>query len=127
METRPIDQIAAILGLTAEETPAYCDSVRADFPVGRPPSNQDIAQALNELQPSNVAPAEVAKRAREIAEVRRASKPVLRRAKAASVGVGRAHAGAWTGRLGTNSKPFARCRSCGRPVIPGSDTCYTHS
>lgn len=120
------DQIAAIVGIAIDQVDNYCQSVRAALPATQAPGNQDIAKALEELRGLNPPLADVAERARKIGQFRRASK-IRNRAGAADRL--RRPVERKLGLPLTVKRPTAltRCRWCGRPSIPGSDTCYTCS
>ena len=113
-----IEQIAAVLGLTSEQAVDYCNTVRAVLSVTQAPRNVDIARAVQELGRLSAALSKVAERAQLIAVARRTA------SRGNSRGIARVDRLRMQGKRPT---AFVRCRSCGRPAIPGSDVCYTCS
>src|SRR5262245_21941869 len=107
------DRIAATLGIMQEDVRAFCDTIRAACPRGLPPSNRDIADALQEVGRADVTPVRIAESAMRIAALRRArTRSTLGPSKIDKLRM-------------INKRPttFVRC-ACGSPAIPGGDVCY---
>jgi hypothetical protein len=122
---KPSTRIGILLGLTQEQTRVFRDMVLSASPPNQRPNDFDIVTAIVKIGQANPTASEVARIAAAV-RAGRDDERKLRRRRAGEMRQRQAAARAGFLRSQARQPPtaFARCRSCGKPAIPGSDMCY---